>query len=446
MTVVEEYSVEIIKLILSMTFTGSIISVILFILKPFIKDKLPKAFQYYMWFSVVIALMLPVSKIIMVPISNHFVTPMKSMYDIVQWISDKAFEKPINDVFALQNENRQNILQITYFPSTAVILSAFWLFGMFLFLSFNIICYVFYTRRLNKYNISADWHETALLNNLLKRKKSLRLYKNLIVETPIIIGFFRPAIILPDKKYEDMKLRNILMHEIVHMKRHDIFVKWLLIFVEAIHWFNPFVYLVRREMNKACELACDESVIKRFDISEMQLYGDTLIAVAADSIRKMPLSITMFEDKKDLKERLDAIMEHKKFSKRTVIVASAILVTIVCAIFAGSTLHGIENEHNYADNYPLPQDQKRIKEIELRDALRGYDKKNIAEAYVFLSDLDGEITNAYINIIYKEKNPDSEMQSGIKSLVSEELGLDIKNIYIDYIDFDSYTSNEMVNR
>lgn len=197
-------------------------------------------------------------------------------------------------------------------------------------------------------------------------------------------------------------------------------------------------------MNKACELACDESVIKRFDISEMQQYGDTLIAVAADSIRKMPLSysITMFEDKKNLKERLDAIMKHKKHSTRTVIVASVILVTIVCAVLGLSTLHGIENEHAYADNYPLPQDQKRIKEIELKNVLRNYDKENIAEAYAFLSDLDGEITNAYITIICQEKNPDSEMQSGIKSLASEELGLDIQNIYVDYIDIESFTSNE----
>ena len=71
MTVVEEYSAEIIKLILSMTFTGSIISSFLFLLKPIVKNKLPKSFQYYMWFSVVAALILPVSKIMVIPISNH---------------------------------------------------------------------------------------------------------------------------------------------------------------------------------------------------------------------------------------------------------------------------------------------------------------------------------------------------------------------------------------
>lgn len=90
---------------------------------------------------------------------------------------------------------------------------------------------------------------------------------------------------------------------------------------------------------------------------------------------------------------------------------------------------------------PCPEAQRHIKEIELRKVIRNYDKKDIAEAYVFLSDLDGEITNANIAIICQEKNPDSEMQSEIKSLASEELGLDIQNIYVNYIDSESYISN-----
>lgn len=124
MTVIEEYAAEIMKLVLSMTFTGSIISAFLFISKLIIKDKLPKSFQYYMWLSVVIALMLPVSKIIVIPISNHAEIPMKSMYDISQWISDAASEKSVNLEFTLQDENEQSGQKITYFPSVAVILHA----------------------------------------------------------------------------------------------------------------------------------------------------------------------------------------------------------------------------------------------------------------------------------------------------------------------------------
>lgn len=438
MTVVEEYSAEIIKHILSMTFTGSIISFLLFLLKPIIKDKLPKSFQYYMWFSVIIALMIPVSTVVMIPVSNNSAMSMTSTYDIAQWISDTASKKPVNLAFKPQNENKQCL-------SIAVVLFVLWQLGMILVLVFHIVCYALYARSLNKHNICANRKEIELLNNLLKRKNTLLLYKNPTVEIPILTGLFRPAVILPNKKYEDLRLRNILMHEITHMKRYDILVKRLLILVGAIHWFNPLVYFVRREINKACELACDESVIKKFNNIEMQQYGDTLITVAADSIKKMPLLTTMLEDKKNLKERLDAIMKQKQHSKRTVIAASVFLVIIVCAILGLNTLHRIESEQHYADNYPLPQDQKHIKEIELKNVLRNYDKKNIAEAYIFLSDLDDEITNAYITIICHEKNPSSEMQNEIKSLASENLELDIQNIYVDYIDFESFTSNERVS-
>ncbi len=418
MSVIGEFCGEIIKIIFSMTFTGSIISFFLFILKPLIKDKLPKSFQYYMWISVVIALMLPVSRIIVIPVSGSSVMPIK---------------------------NEQIIPQITYSSDTAVNLFVCWQTGMILVLGFHILCYVFYVRRLRRHNISAERQETELLNNLLKGKGTLQLYKNLILETPILIGFFRPAVILPDQEYEDVQLRNILMHEITHWKRHDIFVKWLLIFDGAVHWFNPMIYFVRREMNQACELACDESVIKWFDISEMQQYGNTLIAVAADSIRRTPFSVTMFEDKKILKERLAAIMKHKTYSKRTVVTAGVILMIIVCGILGVSTLRSAGNAQknsSYADNYPLPSDQKRIKEIELKKSLRECYKNKITEAYVFLSDSDDEITDAYITVIGKEEKPDSEMQGGIKSLASEELKLDVESIYVDYIDFESFTSNQ----
>ncbi len=348
MTVVEEYSAEIIKHILSMTFTGSIISFLLFLLKPIIKDKLPKSFQYYMWFSVIIALMIPVSTVVMIPVSNNSAMSMTSTYDIAQWISDTASKKPVNLAFKPQNENEQCL-------SIAVVLFVLWQLGMILVLVFHIVCYALYARSLNKHNICANRKEIELLNNLLKRKNTLLLYKNPTVEIPILTGLFRPAVILPNKKYEDPRLRNILMHEITHMKRYDILVKRLLILVGAIHWFNPLVYFVRREINKACELACDESVIKKFNNIEMQQYGDTLITVAADSIKKMPLLTTMLEDKKNLKERLDAIMKQKQHSKRTVIAASVFLVIIVCAILGLNTLHRIESEQHYADNYPLPQ-------------------------------------------------------------------------------------------
>lgn len=429
---IEEYSAEIIMLILSMTFTGSMISCFLFILKPIIRDRLPKSFQYYMWLSALIGLVLPVSKIIVIPVSNDSIMPMKFTHDLAQWISDTASERPVSPGFALQNENGQIASQTAHLPSAAVILCVAWLSGMVLILGFHIISYASYLRKLGRHNISADWQEVELLNSLSERKSALRLYKNPMVVTPILIGFFRPAVILPDRKYEGMKLRNILMHETTHWKKHDILVKWLLIFAGSVHWFNPLVHIVRREMNRACELACDEAVIKKLDRSEMQQYGDALIAVAADSIKKIPLSIAMFEDKKNLKERLRAIMKHKKHSKRAVIAASTVLVTAVCVILGISTLYGADG-HDYMDNFSL-QEQMQIREGKLKETIRNYDKENNLAVLVSINYMDsGEITNAYIFIISQEENPDPEMSSEIKALASKELGVDIPNIYLEYI-------------
>lgn len=428
MTVGEAYCAEIIKLLFSMTFTGSIISLVLFFLKPVMKGKLPQSFQYYMWLSAVTALLLPLSRIIVIPKTDA--SAVSPLHDIARQISDVVSEKLANPAF---------VMRPTFLPGTAVILYAIWQSGMILVLGFHILCYVSYVRKLSRHNISADQKERGLAVRLSGKKKALRLYKNAMVNTPILIGFFRPAVILPDRKYEDVKLRNILLHEMTHKKRHDIFIKWLLILAGAVHWFNPLVYFMRREMNKACELACDEFVIKGFDRNEMQQYGDTLIAVAADSVRKIPLLIAMFEDKKNLKERLGAIMKHKRYSKRTVIAASVILATVMCVIFGICALFSAQDGYAYMDKYSL-EDKMQIKESELGRALYHYDKENIDSAIVHLqySD-DGEITRVYTYITGREKNPDTEMLSGIIAFISEDLGLDISNISLDYIDAETLT-------
>ena len=228
------------------------------------------------------------------------------------------------------------------------------------------------------------------------------------------------------------------MHEITHMRRHDIVIKWLLILVGALHWFNPVAYFVRREINKACELACDESVIKRLDISGRQHYGDALIMVAADTIRKVPVSIAMLEDKKNLKERLNAIMKQKDFSKKTIYLSCILFVVILCCTFylgivRSSAVSGNEVLATYADATPL-QRQKVEKEIEMMQALYDYDKENIIGVWVSLEDSDNEIISANIFVVSKDGIIDVEEQDKIGAIASDHLNLDASNISLQYMD------------
>lgn len=178
MMVVEAYSAEMVRLILSMTFTGSILSGLLFILKPVIKEKLSETFQYYMWFPVVTALLVPVSKTMVIPVSGRSEMAVRTTGDLARWIADTASAVSVNPVLAAQNESGQTIRQIACFPSVAVMLFAIWQTGMLMVLGFHLICYLIYVRRLARHNIKADRQEVELLQNLSEGDKGLRLYRN----------------------------------------------------------------------------------------------------------------------------------------------------------------------------------------------------------------------------------------------------------------------------
>jgi len=146
----------------------------------------------------------------------------------------------------------------------------------------------------------------------------------------MLIGVMRPCIIIPDINFNEIQFKNILLHEIVHLKRFDILVKWLIMIAISIHWFNPLMYFIKKDINNSCELACDEAVIKNLSQAEKQDYGDTLISVVAQ--HKDPtgiLQVTMCEEKKGLKERLVAIMNHSRKSKKVIIFSVILLGSLI---------------------------------------------------------------------------------------------------------------------
>lgn len=157
---------------------------------------------------------------------------------------------------------------------------------------------------------------------------------NAQITSPMLIGFRHPCIVLPARKLAGKDLTYVLAHELIHYRQRDMLYKWLVQIVVCVHWFNPFVYLLEKEVNKSCELSCDETVLSVFGDGARRAYGDMLLSfVKADNSRKSVLvSITLTEGAQELKERLGAIMKYEKKSK-TVHVLAAISTAAVCACF-----------------------------------------------------------------------------------------------------------------
>ncbi|MBD5140740.1 MAG: M56 family metallopeptidase, partial [Ruminococcus sp.] len=180
----------------------------------------------------------------------------------------------------------------------------------------------------------------------LNIKTRVELSYNPLIASPMMIGFFRPRIVLPVGEMEDKELSYIFVHELIHYKQRDMFYKWLIQIVVCTHWFNPFVYLLEKEVNKSCELSCDEKVISVLDDKARREYGDTLISfLKSNNTYKSSLaSVTLTEGAEQLKERLGAIMNFKKKTKWVIFISLLLTVMLVC----GFTVSGAyaANKHN----------------------------------------------------------------------------------------------------
>jgi beta-lactamase regulating signal transducer with metallopeptidase domain len=78
----------------------------------------------------------------------------------------------------------------------------------------------------------------------------------------MLIGFFRPALLLPSAEITSDGLVLILRHELIHLKRHDLWYKALVLLATVIHWFNPVVYIMAKAIAAQCEISCDEQVLQ----------------------------------------------------------------------------------------------------------------------------------------------------------------------------------------
>ena len=106
------------------------------------------------------------------------------------------------------------------------------------------------------------------------------------VDTPMTLGLLRPVIVLPPEVPEaDLPL--ILRHELCHIRRRDLWYKGLMLLANAVHWFNPLVWLMAGAIERDTELACDEASLAQLPRTEHAAYGRTILA-AAQRVKNAP--------------------------------------------------------------------------------------------------------------------------------------------------------------
>ena len=163
-----------------------------------------------------------------------------------------------------------------------------------------------------------------------KVRESVRIQENIWmcdrIDTPFILGVFRPHIYLPSNMCEQ-DIKFVLAHEQAHIKRHDHWWKPLGFALLSIYWFHPILWIAYILLCRDIELACDEKVIKEMGIEIKKPYSDALIncSISRKAITACPLAF----GEVGVKERVKTVLNYKKPAFWIVLIA-----VIACVIVA----------------------------------------------------------------------------------------------------------------
>ncbi len=141
----------------------------------------------------------------------------------------------------------------------------------------------------------------GLMNDLLvycckcmrvnKRKVRLKITSN--GTSPAVCGLFRPVILVPCNLAPSLgsrHLRAVLLHELAHIKRGDLWMNRMQTILQVIYFYNPILWLANSRIRKVREQAVDETVLSAMG-EKVQHYPEMLADVAKLAFRRPALSL-----------------------------------------------------------------------------------------------------------------------------------------------------------
>lgn len=330
--------------LLQMSFLGTVIILLIVVLRAVLINRLPKKTFLILWWIALIRLLVPFS-----------IKSVTSIYSLLQ-----SIYSDINPVRTAQTTTflpiHGNMPEIANGLSEAMvqrtesisILSVIWLAGLLLCFGFFAVSYIKCYREFRfslpvENDILEAWKEKHPL------KRSLSIRQTETIAAPLSYGVIRPVILMPkNTEWKNIyQLRYVLEHEYVHIRRLDMLTKLIMIAAVCIHWFNPLVWVMYILFNRDLELSCDETVVRRFGMDIKSVYATALISMEEKKSGLTPLCNSF--SKNAIEERIRAIMKIKKTSKFAVIL-SAVLVICVTGGFATSASSLEKNTETAQEN------------------------------------------------------------------------------------------------
>lgn len=350
--------------LLKTSLLGSLAILAMLVLKPLWRERYRAKTRCWLWLALAAFLLLPVdfsvknAPVQAAPPKDYtlFVgtdkTAIQSTDNLFGDMAEKSGQSPAQVRDTIIQRPVTNPAQKTtrYIPVTTILFYGY-LAGAAAFLLYQGVSYALFRRTVRRWKRDVSRADYAAMLSDTARDLGMSAPEMIVCEaisTPAVTGLLRPRLLLPHERYDVQELRYILRHELCHLKRRDMLLKLVLLAANAMHWFNPVVYLMLRQADEDIELACDSAATDGLELPERAAYSRTLLAAVQSSVRALPATTCFGGTVERLKRRITNVLgAQKKRGFGVVALVLALTLTAGCAVSWGERAQ--KNDDPFAD-------------------------------------------------------------------------------------------------
>lgn len=339
--------------LLKTSLLGSLAILAMLVLKPLWRERYRAKTRCWLWLALAAFLLLPIDfSVKNAPVQAEppkdytlFVgtdkTTIQSTDNLFGDMAEKSGQSPaqVRDTIIQRPVTNPEQKTTRYIPVTTILFYGY-LAGAAAFLLYQGVSYTLFRRTVRRWKRDVARADYAAMLSDTARDLGVSAPEMIVCEaisTPAVTGLLRPRLLLPHEHYDVQELRYILRHELCHLKRRDMLLKLVLLAANAMHWFNPVVYLMLRQADEDIELACDSAATDGLELPERAAYSRTLLAAVQSSVRALPATTCFGGTVERLKRRITNVLgAQKKRGLGIVALVLALTLTAGCAVSWGN--------------------------------------------------------------------------------------------------------------
>jgi bla regulator protein BlaR1 len=158
---------------------------------------------------------------------------------------------------------------------------------------------------------------------------NIEIFTSKQINSPMVVGLASQKIILPENIMQQLssaQLAPIVLHELAHIQRNDIWFSHFQEFIAVVFWWSPVIRLLNNKIHIDRELACDLRAVKQLNNNKQ--YAQSLIDCAKLMItqQRSVLAMGLFSQKKELNNRVTTVLNSKSLKKPSMLAIISVCV------------------------------------------------------------------------------------------------------------------------